>query len=65
MTRELRCSDVIAGCAFVAQGHDDSEVMQRTAEHLKSVHKMMAIAMGVEKRAREAIRNAPAGAPVS
>ena len=63
MTRELRCADLMPGCTFVAQGKDDSEVMKKTAEHAKSVHKMIAIAMGVEKKARAAIRNAEAAAP--
>jgi predicted small metal-binding protein len=45
------------GCNFVAQGNDDSEVMKKTAEHAKSVHRMAAISMEVEKKARAAIRN--------
>jgi predicted small metal-binding protein len=35
----------VSGCNFVAQGNDDSEVMRKTAEHARSVHKMVAIAM--------------------
>ncbi len=62
MTRELRCADLMPGCDFVAQGNDDSEVMKKTAEHAKSVHKMLAISMGIEKKARAAIRNAGAAA---
>ena len=56
MTRELRCADLMPGCDFVAQGEDDSEVMQKTAEHAKNVHKMVAISLDVEKKARAAIR---------
>ena len=63
MTRELRCADLNPGCTFVAQGNDDSEVMKKTAEHAKSVHRMIAIAMGVEKKARAAIRDAEADVP--
>jgi len=44
------------GCDFVAQGKDDSEVMQKAAEHAKSVHKMVAISMDIERKARAAIR---------
>ena len=62
MVRELRCADLMSGCDFVAQGKDDSKVMEKTAEHAKSVHKMVAIAMDVEKKARAAIRNAGEGA---
>jgi predicted small metal-binding protein len=50
------------GCSFVAEGKDDSEVMKKAAEHAKSVHKMVAIAMDVEKKARAAIRNVGEGA---
>ena len=64
MVRELRCADVIPGCSFVAQGSDDSDVMKKVAAHAKSVHKMVAISMGVEKQARAAIRDA-APMPVS
>jgi predicted small metal-binding protein len=56
MARELRCADLMPGCNFVAQGEDDSEVMKKTAEHTRTVHKMLAISMGVEKKARAAIR---------
>ena len=56
MTRELRCADLMPGCNFVAQGEDDSEVMKKTAEHAKHVHKMVAISLDVEKKARAAIR---------
>ena len=64
MVRELRCADLMPGCDFVAHGKDDSEVMKKTAEHAKSVHKMIAIAMEVEKKARASIRDA-AGAAVA
>ena len=60
MSKELRCADVIAGCNFVAQGKDDSEVMKNMAGHAKSVHKMAAISMDIEKKARAAIRHAGA-----
>jgi len=46
------------GCNFVAQGKDDSEVMRKTAEHAKSAHRMVAISMEVERKARAAIRDA-------
>ena len=60
MSKELKCADVMAGCNFVAQGKDDSEVMKKMAEHARRVHKMAAISMGIEKRARAAIRHAGA-----
>ncbi len=61
--RELRCADLMAGCNFVAQGKDDSEVMKKAAAHAKSAHKMAALSMEVEKKARAAIRDAGAFEP--
>ena len=60
MTRELRCAELMPGCDFVAHGSDDSDVMKKAAEHAKSVHRMAAISMEVERKARAAIRNAEA-----
>jgi len=60
MARELRCADLVPGCNFVAQGARDSEVMKKTAEHARIAHKMVAIAMEVEKKARAAIRDVTA-----
>jgi predicted small metal-binding protein len=57
MARALKCADLMPGCNFVAQGNDDSEVMKKAAEHAKSVHRMIAISMDVEKKARAAIRD--------
>jgi predicted small metal-binding protein len=60
MMRELRCADLIPGCDFVAQGTSDSDVMKKTAEHARRAHRMVAIAMEVEKQARAAIRDVAA-----
>jgi predicted small metal-binding protein len=60
MTRELRCADLIPGCDFVAQGTCDSDVMKKAAEHARRAHRMVAIAMEVEKKARAAIRDVAA-----
>src|SRR5207245_9097907 len=60
MARELRCADLIPGCEFVAQGTRDSEVMKKTAEHAKRAHRMIAIAMEVQRTARAAIRDVAA-----
>src|SRR3989442_7862823 len=53
----------MAGCNFVARGKDDSEVMKKAAEHAKSAHKMAAISVEVEKKARASIRDAGAFEP--
>ena len=60
MRRELRCADLVPGCNFVAQGADDSEVMKKAAEHAKGAHRMVVIAMELEKKARAAIRDVAA-----
>jgi predicted small metal-binding protein len=60
MARELRCADLIPGCDFVIQGTRDSEVMKKAAEHAKRAHRMVAIGMEVEKKARAAIRDVAA-----
>ena len=60
MRRELRCADLIPGCDFVAQGTSDSDVMKKAAEHARRAHRMVAIAMEVEKQARAAIRDVAA-----
>jgi predicted small metal-binding protein len=57
MTRELRCADLIPGCDFVAHGTHDSDVMKKAAEHAKGAHRMIAIGMEVERKARAAIRD--------
>jgi predicted small metal-binding protein len=57
MTRELRCADLIPGCDFVAHGTHDSDVMKKAAEHARRAHRMIAIGMEVEKKARAAIRD--------
>jgi predicted small metal-binding protein len=60
MARELRCADLVPGCDVVVQGTRDSEVMKKVAEHAKRAHRMVAIALEVEKKARAAIRDVAA-----
>jgi predicted small metal-binding protein len=57
MTRELRCADLILDCDFVAHGKHDSDVMKKVAEHAKRAHRMIAIGMEIERKARAAIRD--------
>jgi predicted small metal-binding protein len=58
MPRELRCSDLMPGCSYVAQGKDDNEVLERAAQHAKKDHGMTSIPPDVEQQARTAIRDA-------
>ncbi len=56
MAKELRCSDLMPGCDFVAHGKDETEVMTKAAEHAKRDHGMAIISPDVERQARTAIR---------
>ncbi|MBI2216139.1 MAG: DUF1059 domain-containing protein [Candidatus Rokubacteria bacterium] len=57
MARELRCSDLMPGCDYVAEGNDDSEVMRKAEEHARRDHGMATIPPEVEQQARGAIRD--------
>ena len=56
MAKELRCSDLMPGCDFVAQGEDEQEVLTKAAEHARRDHGMDEISPEVEEQVRGAIR---------
>lgn len=43
MAKELRCGDLMPGCATVVEGKDDAEVMTKAAEHAKTAHGLQQI----------------------
>ena len=45
------------GCNAVIEGKDESEVMQKGAEHAKTAHGMSAIPPDVAQKVRGAIRD--------
>ena len=55
MAKVFRCNDVVKTCDFVAQGETEEEVLQKAAEHGKSVHKME-ITKEVEDTVRKLMR---------
>jgi predicted small metal-binding protein len=57
MAKELRCSDLMPGCNYVAEGQNTDEVMQKAAEHARRDHGMGEIPEDVADRARAAIRD--------
>lgn len=56
MTKELRCDDIMPGCNFVARGKDESEVMNKAADHAREKHGMDEIDKETEKKVRSKIR---------
>lgn len=40
MTKVLRCSDLVPGCDFKAEGETEDEVLQKAAAHAKNEHGM-------------------------
>ena len=58
MAKILRCSDLMPGCGFVAEGKDVAEVMAKGAEHAKTDHGMAPIPPEVAAKVQAAIRDA-------
>jgi predicted small metal-binding protein len=57
MPKILRCSDLMPGCAFVAEGKDVAEVMAKAAEHAKRDHGLSSIPPDVAAKAQAAIKD--------
>jgi len=57
MAKILRCGELMPGCNTVIEGQDESEVMQKGAEHAKSAHGMSEIPPDVAQKVRGAIRD--------
>ena len=57
MTRTLNCNDVMPGCDQVIEGQDDSEVMNRAAEHARKDHGVEQIPPEIGQKAQAAIRD--------
>lgn len=54
----LRCSELMPGCSFVAEGKDVAEVLAKAAEHAKTAHGLSTIPPEVAAKAQAAIRDA-------
>jgi predicted small metal-binding protein len=55
--KELRCSDLMPGCSFLAEGKDVDEVMKKAVDHAKKDHGMAQIPPDVAQKAQAAIRD--------
>ena len=55
--KELRCSDLMPGCSFRAEGKDADEVMKKAVDHAKKDHGMAQIPPDVAQKAQAAIRD--------
>jgi predicted small metal-binding protein len=55
--KELRCSDLMPGCNFRAEGKDVDEVMKKAVDHAKKDHGMAQIPPDVAQKAQAAIRD--------
>jgi predicted small metal-binding protein len=55
--KELRCSDLMPGCSFRAEGKDVDEVMKKAVDHAKKDHGMTQIPPDVAQKAQAAIRD--------
>jgi predicted small metal-binding protein len=55
MGKVLKCGDLNPGCKFEAHGNTEDEVLQKAAEHAKTVHNMQEIPHEVLTKARSAI----------
>jgi predicted small metal-binding protein len=57
MAKELRCSDVMPGCDFVARGETEQEIMAKTAEHAREKHALEEIDEETARMVRSKIRS--------
>lgn len=56
MGKELRCGDLVPGCAKVIHGKDESEVMSQASAHATNDHKLTVMPELAEK-VRKAVRD--------
>lgn len=55
MAKQLRCGDLVPGCARVIQGKDEAEVMSQAAAHAKTDHNMT-VTPELAEKVKHAIR---------
>ena len=56
MAKEMRCSDLMPGCNFVATGATDDEVMRKAAQHAKEKHNINEMTPDLANKVKAAIR---------
>ncbi len=58
MTKILECNDLNPGCAFVARGETEQDILQHAAEHAKTAHGVSEISEELVAKVRASIRDA-------
>jgi predicted small metal-binding protein len=58
MAKELRCGELFPGCAIVARGETEEEILRQAAEHAKRDHGVAQIDPATLARVKAAIRPA-------
>jgi predicted small metal-binding protein len=56
MAKEMRCSDLMPGCSFVATGATDDEVLTKAAQHAREKHDITEMTPDLVSKVRAAIR---------
>lgn len=56
MSKVLRCADIQPGCAFVARGETEEEILKQAAQHAKQAHGIE-VNPAVADAVRKAIRS--------
>ncbi len=59
MTKQLRCGDLMPGCATVIEGKDDNDVLTQAAEHARRDHQIEEVTPDLEQQVRAAIQEKP------
>ncbi|MDQ3346496.1 MAG: DUF1059 domain-containing protein [Acidobacteriota bacterium] len=57
MAKELRCGELVPGCAKVIRGTDEADVLGQAAEHATKDHNMT-VTPELAEKVRKAIREA-------
>ena len=55
----LRCDDVMPGCQFEARGANETEVLQKAAEHARKDHNIQEITPDIQAKVQSAIHDEP------
>lgn len=57
MGKKLVCGDVVAGCDFVAEAENESELLAKAAEHARTAHGMETIPDDVLAKVKAVIQD--------
>ncbi len=57
MGKILKCKDVGVDCDFEVRGKDESEIMQKAAEHAKSCHQGVQLTPELQAKLKASIKD--------